>query len=168
MSLFIPDYILNHVTDITPELLEKMNVQGLLIDIDNTLATHGGLDPAEGIHEWIKSMKSLGIPMLLLSNNREKRVTAFAGKLGLPYISNGKKPFMSGYRKASVLLDIPVHQLAMVGDQLFTDIWGAKRVGMKTILTEPIDISENFFIKLKRIAENRIKRQYYNKYTKNG
>ncbi len=144
---------LHRVTDITPELLEKMGIRGLLLDIDNTLTTHNNPTPAPGIPEWIQKMKSAGIRLMLVSNNDPPRVQPFADQLALDFVPKSKKPRPTGFREAGQRLQLPKSQLAIVGDQIFTDVLGANLFGVPCIFVEPIELETTRFFRCKRRLE---------------
>lgn len=151
--LFRADYAFWRVTEITPEFLEKNNIKGLLLDIDNTLTTHDNPIPADGVLDWITLMKNSGIKLMLVSNNHSPRVKPFAKMLGLEFVCEGKKPLSSGFNRAQQRMGIPFSQLAVVGDQIFTDILGANLKRVRGIFVYPIEHEKTKFFKLKRWAE---------------
>ena len=91
--------------------------------------------------------------MIVLSNNKPHRVEPFAKILGLDYIADGAKPLKKGYQRCAKTLQIPCEQLCMVGDQIFTDIWGARRAGCKAVLVSPIQREGMLFFRFKRFLE---------------
>lgn len=156
MRNLYPQYMVKQVDEITPEHLKKWGIRGLILDIDNTLTTHDNPVPSEGVALWLENMRGSGIKMIVLSNNTARRVEPFAKILGLPFVPNGKKPLKEGYLRCSQALGLPKDQLCMVGDQLFTDIWGGNRFGCKTILVEPIQPEPMPFFKIKRFMEKQL------------
>ena len=92
MALLLPDYRVRRVTDIKPAFLRELGVLALLLDVDNTLSTHGGQTPLKGLAEWIRSMREQGILLLILSNARKRRVEPYAGSLGLDFQALSLKP----------------------------------------------------------------------------
>lgn len=157
MALFYPSYYINKVDDINVVTLKKLNINGIILDIDDTLTPHKCSTPNKGIEFWIKSIQQSGIKLILVSNNFKKRVESFAKLLGLPYISFGMKPFSHGFHKAIDELGVPKSEIAIIGDQIFTDIMGANFIGIKSILVEPVSESKTFMLKLKRFLEIPIK-----------
>lgn len=151
--LFKADFAFWRVTEITPEFLIKNNIRGLLLDLDNTLTTHDNPVPGEGVTEWLDSMRSAGIKMVIVSNNHPPRVKPFADMLGLDFVCEGKKPLSSGFNRAQKRMDIPFSQLAVVGDQIFTDMLGANLKRVRGIFVYPIEHEKTKFFKLKRWAE---------------
>lgn len=163
MSLFYPDILKNRITDITYDDLRKLGVRGLLLDVDNTLTTHGSqvLDPA--VHAWLDYMKSMNIDLTIVSNAFPKRVRPFAARVGLKFISLACKPFPLGFIRGARRLGIPRSQCAAIGDQTFTDIIGAKLAGVHSIQLLPILPEHQLTLRFKR----RIERYILNKYRKN-
>lgn len=141
------------VTDITPEILGKMNIRGLILDVDNTLTTHDNPKPAEGVEEWIALMKSSGIKLMIVSNNHLPRVRPFADMLGIDFVCDGKKPLRKGFGEAVKRLGMPKKNLAAVGDQIFTDVLGANLMGIKMLYVAPIEHEKTAFFKIKRRLE---------------
>lgn len=153
--LFKADFAFRRVTDITPSFLKKHDIKGLLLDLDNTLTTHDNPRPADGVIDWIKKIKSDGVKMMIVSNNHPPRVRPFAEMLGLDFVSEGKKPLSSGFNRAQKLMGIPFKNLAVVGDQIFTDMLGANLKRIKGIFVFPIELEgkEQKFIRFKRVIE---------------
>lgn len=151
--LLKPTIVLNSVLEITEELLNTYRIQGLILDLDNTLTTHGNPKPADGVLEWIARMKHCGISMMIVSNNRDERVRPFAEILGLEYVSNGKKPLTVGFNKARQRMGLSYDDIAIVGDQLFTDMLGANIRKIKTIFVFPFEPEKGLLFSLKRLAE---------------
>ena len=131
---------------------KKMGIQGIIYDIDNTLVPHGAPADERAI-KLFEHLRKLGIKTCLLSNNKEPRVKSFADQVKSPYIYKGGKPGASGYKKAMGIMGTDVNTTLFVGDQLFTDIWGANRLGIQTVLVKPINPKEEIQIVLKRYLE---------------
>lgn len=153
MPLLAPRLMLGKMIDITPELLRSLNISALLLDIDNTMTTHDNPVPAPGVTEWAARMQAEGFRLAVVSNNSEERVSPFAGLIGLDFVSNGKKPLPSGLRRACNMLGVQPCCAAVVGDQIFTDILGGNLLGAYTILTEPYQLEDMPFFKIKRALE---------------
>ncbi len=141
------------VSRITPQILKKMGVRGLLLDIDNTLTTHDNPVPAANVEAWVASMKAAGIQMRLVSNNHPPRVEPFAKLLDITFVAESKKPLSFGFSRAQESMGLPKEQLAVVGDQIFTDILGANLYGVKSIYVQPIEHETTAFFKFKRFME---------------
>ncbi len=156
MKLFTPDFVFHSVIQITPEFLRDNGIKALVLDVDNTLTTHGNPTPGDGVLEWLDQMREAGISMTIVSNNSRERVKPFAEKLKLSFISRGCKPMTVGMTKACRVFELPPQEVAIVGDQLFTDMIGGRLKGMKCILTEPIQQEDGPFFRLKRKLEYRL------------
>lgn len=151
--MFYPTISVNSVIDIKLETLKKYNIKALLLDIDNTLSLHGAPIPYEGVMNWLSDIKSEGIKVMIISNNKSERVKSFSQAIGLDYISNAKKPFYSGFNKAINILNVNKKDILVVGDQIFTDILGANLCGMKSALVRPKDKNEPISIIIRRFFE---------------
>jgi len=161
--IFYPNLYLNNVKEIDLELLKKNNIQGLILDVDNTLIDYYRT-MLDGIEKWCKDLKNSGIKMCIVSNtNKIDKVKKVANTLDIPFISFAKKPSRRGLRKAMAILELEAEAVAVVGDQIMTDILGGNRAGMFTILTKPLDKKDIFITKVKRPFEKMIIRRYLKK-----
>ena len=149
--------------DITKEMLDEMGVTALILDVDNTLTTHNNPEPDPKVRGWLAEMHSLGIRLVILSNNSKRRIQPFADSLGLGFVFFAMKPLPFGYARAVRELKTPKYHVAIVGDQIFTDILGARLYGAKAILTEPFMPETGPLFRLKRRAEQFILRKYRGK-----
>ena len=119
-----PDLYLTNITKITPELLEKYSIKGLILDVDNTLIDFDKNIPNE-IPIWCENLKKANIKMCIVSNtNKIKKVEKVAKKLNLEYIYFAHKPSRKGLLKGKDLLNLSANNIAVVGDQILTDVWG--------------------------------------------
>ena len=151
--MFKPTIWVENVLKIDKTLLYKIKVKGLLLDLDNTLSMDGSPAAEMGVVEWLDEMRQLGIKMMIVSNNNKKRVAPLARELGLDFISFGCKPLPFGVRKAARKLGLPKSQIAIVGDQIFTDVISGNLYGIKTVLVEPFYLEESKLFQLKRKVE---------------
>ena len=165
--LLKPKIKLNRVTDISIDILNKYGLKALILDVDNTLSTHHGQVLTDGLTEWLGVMKDAGIKLTVLSNSKEKRVKPFAEKIGLDYIALGLKPLPFGYLRAKKALNVKRKEVAIVGDQIFTDVLGGNAVGIKTILLDPIKLETSKSFKFKRKLERLVYKIYKIKNTEN-
>ena len=134
------------------EKLYKEGYRGVIFDIDNTLVPHGA--PAdERAKKLFASLEKIGFQSCLLSNNQEPRVKMFNQDIQTNYIYNAHKPSTKNYVKAMEKMGTDKENTLFVGDQLFTDVWGAKRAGIRNILVKPIHPKEEIQIVLKRYLE---------------
>lgn len=160
LSFFYPDELISSVYDVDYELLYKEGCRGVLFDIDNTLVPHdAGADIRS--RALFTDLKTLGIKACLISNNKRERVEGFARELGAEhYIYDSHKPSRQAYLRASELLGEEPSALVFFGDQLFTDVLGAKNAGIRSIMVHPIAGEKLLRIKLKRILEQPILAAY--------
>lgn len=149
---FFPDEYLESTYKIDFEEQYRKGYQGIIFDIDNTLVPHGAPSDkrAEKLFEGLKKM---GFQCCLLSNNQYQRVSSFNEKIQVHFIENAHKPSRKNYLKAMELMGTKIENTLFVGDQLFTDVYGAKRVGIHNILVKPIHPKEEIQIVLKRKLE---------------
>lgn len=152
LECFYPERMEQSVYVIPFDHYRAKGMKGVIFDIDNTLVPHGA--PADqralGLFE---RLRSLGFETCLLSNNKEPRVRSFGDQVGSSYIYKGGKPGTGGYERAMEVMGTSRENTLFVGDQLFTDIWGANRAGLHSILVSPIDPREEIQIVLKRFLE---------------
>lgn len=157
---FFPDRIVDSVQSIDFEAEFKRGVRAVIFDIDNTLVPHDA--PAtEETKKFFEGLREIGLKTCLISNNGEQRVMPFAERVGSLYLANAGKPGLSAYTKAMAILHTDVSNTLFVGDQLLTDIYGAKRLGMQNICTKPVDPKSDIpRVKFKRKIEKIILKRY--------
>ncbi len=141
MDKFVPDYVFNSIYEITPDFLLKSGVLGVLIDLDGTLASNKTAQPPNpaALVEFLEGLKRQGLRILVFSNNHKRRVSLFCKTLNTEFIYWAGKPFLRGFRRASKKLGIPPEKLAIIGDQIFTDVLGGNRVGALTCFVPTLD-----------------------------
>lgn len=159
MSIFLPTASVRKATDITPDLICAMHATAILLDVDNTLALHGSQTPFPGTVEWAKHMREAGIRLVLVSNNFKKRVEPFAAKYDLPFLSMSLKPFPAAYHRAVRCLNVEPEEAVVVGDQIFTDVFGANLAGLKSILLIPVGEENSISFRLRRALERPIRKK---------
>ena len=140
--------------EIDETFIKSNHLRGFILDLDSTLSMHGSPAPEQGVTEWLKKMKKLGMKLIVLSNNTKKRVEPLAGELELDFISFGCKPLTLGISRALKKMRLPKKSVALVGDQIFTDILGGNLRGVPTILVEPFHMEDKASFKLKRKLES--------------
>ena len=151
-NIFYPDEYVASTYVIDYDKLYKAGYRGIIFDIDNTLVPHGAPADNRAI-ELFNHLRNIGFDTCLISNNQEPRVRPFAEKVKSKYVYNAHKPSRKNYRKAMEIMRTNKDTTLFVGDQLFTDVWGAKRTGIKSILVKPIHPNEEIQIVLKRYLE---------------
>ena len=160
LQRFYPDEYLDsiHVIDFNERW--NMGYRSIIFDIDNTLVEHGAPATTE-IISFFHKLQEIGFQVLFLSNNKEPRVQSFRDAIGYgDYIYKAGKPNSKNYIVAMNKMKTDCHNTLFIGDQLFTDVWGAKKTGIHTILVKPIDKKEEIQIILKRILEKPILNSY--------
>ena len=152
LETFYPDRYVDSAYSIPYRELYSQGYRGIIFDVDNTLVPHGA--PADAASkELFGELRAIGFSHCILSNNKEPRVAPFAGEVKSPYIYKGGKPKTTGYKKAMKLMGTDCSNTLFIGDQLFTDVWGANRTGLFSILVRPINPKEEIQIVLKRRLE---------------
>ena len=164
-NMFYPDAIEESADDIDYAQLYEDGYRGVIFDIDNTLVPHGAPASEEAI-AFFERLKSIGYSVIMISNNKEPRVKMFCDAVEAPYIYKAGKPGIKNYLKAMEIMGTTRENTLFVGDQLFTDVWGANRAGIYSILVKPIHPKEEIQIVLKRYLEKVVLFCYKRKYKK--
>ncbi len=159
LPLLSPTVALNKVTDITPRLLKKLNVEAILLDVDNTLAFPGSQKPFPGTVEWSWKLRNDGYRMIIMSNNFRSRVRPFALQYGLPFIATSMKPLPMAFGYAAKFLGSSRERSLVVGDQVFTDILGANLARMKSVLLDPPAQENSISFLIRRCMERSVRRK---------
>lgn len=165
LERFYPDHEAVSAYKIDYEKLYRQGFRGIIFDIDNTLVPHGAPADRQAVRLF-RRLKSIGFDTVLLSNNKEPRVKSFAGQVRSQYIFKAGKPGKAGYEKAMQLMGTDAVSTIFIGDQLFTDVWGAKKAGILTYLVKPIHPKEEIQIVLKRKLEWIVLYFYHKKYNR--
>ena len=164
-GIFYPKECAGSTYEIDFRALYEKGYRGVLFDIDNTLVPHG--QPAdERAKKLFADLRKIGFQTCLISNNKEPRVKPFAKEVNSAYIFDAHKPSGKNYKKAMEIMGTDIKNSLFVGDQLFTDVWGANRADMYTILVKPIHPKEEIQIVLKRYLEKIVLWEYYRKMKK--
>lgn len=159
LAKFYPDQWLDSAYTIPYQDWYDKGKRGLIYDVDNTLVPHGAPATEESV-ALFKQLHEMGYKTLLISNNRKARVEPFARAMETDYISMANKPFEGNYHKGCRIMGLSEDQVLFIGDQLFTDVWGAKKAGIFSILVDPIDPREEIQIIIKRRLEKIVLRKY--------
>jgi len=158
-----PEAYLENILEIDVAFLSEKGIKGLILDVDNTLID---LDKKmlPGTVVWANKLKSAGIKLCILSNsNKKDKVKKVASDLDIPYFYFGKKPLKGGFKKILNLFELSAHEIGVVGDQIMTDIIGARRCKMYPILVKPINEKDIWITKIKRPLEQKIINRYQKK-----
>lgn len=154
-NALMPRYRVRRVTDLKPEELKRIGVKGLALDIDNTIAYDSVETFIEGVPEWLKKVRESGLRLVIVSNALPGRARRISELAGVPAIGMSVKPLPFGFRRAAKRMGIRMSELAVVGDQLLTDIRGGNRCGAVTIFVDPARKEERNV----KIFENRRRRE---------
>ena len=137
----VPKYMFSTTTDISAEFLQKLGIDFLMLDLDNTLARYGENTLREDTASWAKSLQESGISLFIVSNShRHARVSAFAKALGVDYVNAAGKPSPSGVLRAMEISEMDKRSSALIGDQVYTDGLAANRSGVISIVVRPLKL----------------------------
>jgi len=149
----LPDERLNSIFELDPQRLKELGLRGIIFDLDNTLGRRGARELEERVLGLLSRLEKEGFQIGILSNNEGAERERLLAKLdGYPVYLNAQKPRRRGFRYLLREMDLGPEEVAMVGDTLFTDVWGAKRLGIYAILVRPVDPREPWLIRLGRLA----------------
>jgi len=152
-----PDAVVDTVDQISAAWLTRWGVRGLVLDLDNTLVPWNTADVSVSVGVWVENLAAAGIASCVLTNNYTRRATEVADLLKIPIIKAAFKPSPAAFRGALRVMSLPAAQVAVVGDQLFTDVLGGKLAGMRAILVEPLSAREFFTTKFVRWLERPVR-----------
>lgn len=156
---FCPAVYAEHVSELRPEHLLERGIRHVFLDLDNTLTPWRSREVADEVEGWLAKGRAAGLRFCILSNTRNMaRLQALSERLDVPYVRARMKPSRRGFLLGMDRLGATPQDSAMVGDQLFTDIWGGNRVGMLTIWVRPLHPREFFGTKISRLLERCILR----------
>ncbi|MFV0479503.1 MAG: YqeG family HAD IIIA-type phosphatase [Anaerorhabdus sp.] len=156
MKRFVPTYYVKHCTQIDFTMLKNQGINLVLFDVDNTLVAHKSQVVEDRVKKMIGEVYHLGMTPLLISNNTQKRVEKIAKELKIESFSFACKPSKRRYKQIIKKYDCKPQEIVAIGDQLITDVYGANRMGIKSILQDPLAEKENTAGKATRRLENKI------------
>ena len=148
-----PTSYARRIEEIDVDLLRRDGVRGIIIDLDNTLVGYRLDAPRAEVAAWLERAQQSGVQAIVLTNNATDWALQTAEALKVRCIPNARKPLLRGFYAALRALGTSSEETVVIGDQLFTDVLGAKRFGMKVILTEPIVAREQWWMRLTRFVE---------------
>ncbi len=160
---FCPDEVHKSLHDVELSRLWEQGIRGIILDIDNTLVGWGSEVMSVKTLHWLRKAKQCGFRLCIASNGVTKRVEAMADAIGIPAIAKAVKPRKKPFRSALVLLDTTAEQTAVIGDQIFTDVFGGNRLDLYTILINPLSHDELSSTKLVRKVERSVMRRLHRK-----
>lgn len=160
LKTFFPDIDVKNVFELDEKFFSTYNIRGVIFDIDNTLVTHDTHTPPEDILNYFKALEEKGIRIAIVSNNHAQRVEKFCRDLGYPFVARAWKPFKKNLREIQNRLGVKKEGMCLVGDQIFTDIYGANRMGYLSVLVTAVGENETKLVAVKRIFEKIVLRKY--------
>lgn len=155
-NLFLPDFYVMDIFEIDFDYLKKNDIKAILIDLDNTLVPWNSSEVNDELIKWIEKGKAKGFKFCIVSNNLARRIIECSKKLGIPAVTGAFKPGKKIFLKGLEITGTSAKETAFVGDQLFTDVLGAKRMGMMVILVKPISEQEFFWTRIIRRFEKKL------------
>lgn len=158
-----PDLCVESIWDLDISFYKSNNIEGVIFDIDNTLVTSDKEVPNEEVLKYFEFLRNNGIKSSIVSNNNMQRVDLFCQNLGIPYSGRAYKPLKKHLKKMCMSMGVSPNRVCLVGDQLFTDIYGANRMGFFSVLVTALGANETRFVAFKRIFEGYILNKYNNK-----
>lgn len=163
----LPDFCFNRITDINVDDVKCMGVKALAIDLDNTTVKDASYHVSDRVKQWVKKMKNNGIPVVIVSNTFIFRAHWISCKMGrLPFVPLANKPKTFALKAAAKLVKTDIHSVALIGDQLFTDVLCANRAGAVSVKVEPMGADKHFTSKYRIRREK--EREYLSDFRKNN
>lgn len=159
-----PTWMLKAVYLLTSEQIKKNGIKAVLVDLDNTLIAWNNPDGTPELRDWLDKMKESNIPVIVVSNNKKSRVERAVAPFDLPFVWRAMKPFRHGFKQVEKEFGYNRNELVMVGDQLMTDIRGANRAGIRSILVQPIIETDAWNTRINRWRERRVMKKLREKY----
>ena len=135
---FRPDEHADSLPEVSLDALARLGVRGIVVDLDNTVCAYRRPELAPGVADWVRAARERGFALVLVSNNFTERVASVGAQLAIPIVPNALKPLPFAFLRALKLLGTPRRATVVIGDQLFTDVLGAKLLGLRSVLTKPL------------------------------
>lgn len=152
----VPDHHARTLPEVSLDALAAAGIRGIVVDLDNTVCAYRQPELAPGVAEWVAEARRRGFALVLVSNNFSERVASIGARLGIPVVPNALKPLPFAFLRALRLLRTPRRETVVIGDQLFTDVLGAKLVGLRTVLTQPLVAHDFALTRILRFLERTI------------
>lgn len=153
LNLLAPCLAVNTLYDIELDELKQRGIRGIVFDLDNTIIPWNSSDLCPEVLAWLNDLVCQDFKLCLVSNNGNRRVRQIAGQCGIPFVARALKPSRTGFRQAAQVMNLSPEAIAVVGDQLFTDVLGGNRLGMFTIWVQPLTNQEFIGTKVTRQLE---------------
>lgn len=158
MSIFRPDFLIDDIYALPLEEMAEKGITHILFDVDNTIVPYNSQEIPPRAIEWFRDAAARGFKLCILSNNSDERIAPVAEKLGIDFVAHAKKPLLHGAKRAIERFGVPKENIAMVGDQLLTDMACGNRAGFTTFVVKPINPNELWITKWNRNYEKMIYR----------
>lgn len=152
----MPDIYQKSIYKIDYKKLKKAGIKCILFDLDNTIAPVSVSVPNKKMKDLIEEVKDMGFKVIIMSNSPKSRVEPFKEMLNVDCSASSMKPLSKKYKKIMKIYNFKDIEIAAVGDQLLTDIYGANRMGITTILINPLSTNDIVFTKFNRMIEKYI------------
>lgn len=159
-----PRMYVNTLLDIPLEELRRQGIRAFILDLDNTITEWNSQELRFEVEAWFRAIKQQGFKAFILSNNGEQRILRIAERLSIPYIHRARKPLRGSFLRAVALMEVKPAEVAVIGDQIFTDVLGGNRSGLYTILVKPLAKKEFYGTKISRAMEFFILHRYKRKH----
>ncbi|QQK79652.1 YqeG family HAD IIIA-type phosphatase [Salicibibacter cibi] len=159
LSSMMPDQFAESIYEIDREALRKKGIKGVITDLDNTLVAWDRTDATPELLEWLDDLHGEGFKVTIVSNNKKKRVRTFSEPTGVSFIHSAKKPLKRAFRRATKEMGLKKEEVAVIGDQILTDVFGGNRSGYYTILVAPVSETDKWTTKANRKIEQFIMRK---------
>lgn len=163
LTELFPQIYIKSIYELPLKTLKERSIRAIAFDIDNTVAPYDIAEPDDRLIEFFKNLTEQGFKLIILSNNNKRRVELFNQKLGATAIYKAGKPGTKKLRSTLESLGVDPKHAALVGDQIFTDVWCGNRAGVLSVLTAPICNRDQLVTKVKRGLESQILKIYFKK-----
>lgn len=156
LKKFLPNEYVKSIFDIQPASLKEQGIKGIITDLDNTLVAWNVANATPDVIKWFEKMEENGLKITIISNNNEKRVKLFSEPLDIPFVYSARKPLRRAFNKSAQVMNLKHNEVAVIGDQLLTDVLGGNLAGFHTILVIPIVKTDAPITKMNRKMERMI------------
>lgn len=156
LKKFLPNEHVKSIFDVHPDVLRQKGIKGIITDLDNTLVAWDVRNATPEVIQWFKMMKEQDIKVTIISNNKQERVKIFSEPLDTPFVFSARKPLSHAFKSAAKEMGLKKEEVAVIGDQLLTDVLGGNFAGFYTILVVPIVQTDGKITRINRTIERRI------------
>ncbi|SDI34970.1 YqeG family HAD IIIA-type phosphatase [Natribacillus halophilus] len=159
LASMMPDQFAESIYEIDRDELREKGIKGVITDLDNTLVAWDRMDATPELLRWLEELQNEGLKITIVSNNKKKRVRTFSEPTGVSFIHSAKKPLKRAFRRATREMGLQTDEVAVIGDQILTDVLGGNRGGFYTILVVPVAETDGWATKVNRKIEQRVMRK---------